>query len=273
MCAVAVVVVAVAPTKAKGKIAYRCRLCCGPRCRYRSLGCRTLRNDAFYGPRQAGCASVNLNCLNNSTSRVTIPDGSIARVDSSKETTKLCYIEPGPWDVGINLYTDREHTAEVRSRSQYASNCQPYSTNPIRKSAMSVRSCGERTATLSDPPIEPITNVYEKGEAVSFFSAFAASFGSMLLMGALVASWLFRSSSAPLVAKIVVPALMVALACVAPYQVNAMLGFPMSASLATLPARAELIAFVAQDSDARVDLWLRQGGAPPRARRSSAARL
>ena len=87
----------------------------------------------------------------------------------------------------------------------------------------------------------------------------------MLLIGALIASWLFRSSGAPLAAKMVVPALIVALACATPYQVNMMLGFPISTPLGKLPARAELIAFVALDSDARVDLWLRQGGAPPRA--------
>jgi hypothetical protein len=123
----------------------------------------------------------------------------------------------------------------------------------------------DATVTLRDPPIEPIADVYQRFEAVNFFGAFAASFGSMLLIGALMASWLFRSSGAPLVAKIVVPSLIVALACVTPYQVNAMLGFPISAPLATLPNRAELIAFVAHDNDARVDLWLRQGSAPPRA--------
>lgn len=100
---------------------------------------------------------------------------------------------------------------------------------------------------------------------MSFFTAFATSFGSMLLMGVLIASWLFRSSGAPLVVKIVVPGVIVALACATPYQVNAMLGFPFSAPLAALPARAELVAFVAVDNDARVDLWLRQGAAPPRA--------
>jgi hypothetical protein len=100
---------------------------------------------------------------------------------------------------------------------------------------------------------------------VNFFSAFAASFGSMLLVAALIASWLFRSSAAPLVAKIVVPALIVALACAAPYQVNAMLGFPTSAVPATLPAHAELIAFVSHDDDKQVDLWLRESHAPPRA--------
>jgi hypothetical protein len=100
---------------------------------------------------------------------------------------------------------------------------------------------------------------------VNFFSAFAASFGSMLLMTAFVGSWLFRSSTAPLIAKIAVPALIVTLACVTPYQVNAMLGLPISAPPATLPAYAELIAFVAHDDDRLVDLWLRQRNAPPRA--------
>ena len=100
---------------------------------------------------------------------------------------------------------------------------------------------------------------------MNFFSAFAASFGSMLLLIALIGSWLFRSSAAPLIAKVGVPPLIVALACATPYQVNSMLGLPISASPATLPAHAELIAFVAHDEDSRVDLWLRQSTAPPRA--------
>jgi hypothetical protein len=100
---------------------------------------------------------------------------------------------------------------------------------------------------------------------MNFFSAFAASFGSMLLLTVLIASWLFRFSAAPLMAKTAVPVLIVALACATPYQVNAMLGFPISASPATLPTHAELIAFVTRQDDTRVDLWLRQGNAPPRA--------
>jgi hypothetical protein len=99
---------------------------------------------------------------------------------------------------------------------------------------------------------------------VNFFNAFAASFGSMLLMTAIICSWLFRSSTAPLIAKIAVPALIVAIACVTPYQVNVMLGLPISAP-ASLPAYGELIAFVAHNDVPLVDLWLRQRNAPPRA--------
>jgi hypothetical protein len=97
---------------------------------------------------------------------------------------------------------------------------------------------------------------------LNFFSVFAASFGSMLLVIAIIGSWLFRSSTAPLIAKIAVPTLIVALACVTPYQVNAMLGLPISAPPASLPAYAELIAFVAHDDDLLVDLWLRQRNTP-----------
>jgi hypothetical protein len=114
------------------------------------------------------------------------------------------------------------------------------------------------------PPLERVTNDY-RGETVNFFSAFVASFGSMLLMTALIGAWIFRSAAAPLIAKLAIPALIVALACVTPYQVNTMLGFPVSAPPATLPAHAELIAFVAHDDDTRVDLWLRQGNGLPRA--------
>ena len=99
---------------------------------------------------------------------------------------------------------------------------------------------------------------------MNFFSAFAASFGSTLLMTALIGAWLFLSSTAPLIAKIAVPALIVALACATPYQVNAMLGLPIWRR----PQRCQPmlnIAFVAHDDDPLVDLWLRQRNAPPRA--------
>jgi len=97
---------------------------------------------------------------------------------------------------------------------------------------------------------------------MTHFSTFAVSFGSLLLLAALIAAWLFRSSNAPLIAQIGVPLLIVALACVTPYQVNAMLGFPFSAPASSLPPHAELIAYVAHDEDKLVDLWLRVGETP-----------
>jgi hypothetical protein len=100
---------------------------------------------------------------------------------------------------------------------------------------------------------------------VTFFNAFALSFGLLLTGLALIAAWIFRTAAAPLAAKLALPALLVALGCLTPYEVNSMLGLPRSVGLAALPDRAELIAFVAQDEDKRADLWLRVEDAPPRA--------
>jgi len=100
---------------------------------------------------------------------------------------------------------------------------------------------------------------------VTFFNAFALSFGLLLAGLVLIAAWMFRTAAAPLAAKLALPALLVALGCLTPYEVNSMLGLPRMAALAALPDRAELIAFVAHDEDKRADLWLRVEDAPPRA--------
>jgi hypothetical protein len=56
------------------------------------------------------------------------------------------------------------------------------------------------------------------------------------------------------VAKLALPALLVALSCLKPYELNSILGLPRTAALSALPDRAELIAFVAHDEDKRADL-------------------
>lgn len=97
---------------------------------------------------------------------------------------------------------------------------------------------------------------------MSHFAAFALSFGGFLALTALVAAWLFRTATSSLWLKIVLPTVMTALACYAPYSVANMMGYPVSVSMASLPDHAELVAFVAHDDDGRVDLWLRTDDAP-----------
>jgi hypothetical protein len=100
---------------------------------------------------------------------------------------------------------------------------------------------------------------------VTFFNAFALSFGLLLAGTALIAGWIFRTAAAPLTAKLVLPALLVVLGCLTPYEVNSMLGLPKMVTPDALPDRAELVAFVSLDQDSRADLWLRVEDAPPRA--------
>lgn len=99
---------------------------------------------------------------------------------------------------------------------------------------------------------------------MTFFSAFVLTYGLILVSMAVMASWLFRSAGAPLWAKVGLPVLIVALACVTPLEVNPMMGLPVTASTEALPQRAQLIAFVPHDDAKLVDLWLRCDGGPPR---------
>ena len=97
---------------------------------------------------------------------------------------------------------------------------------------------------------------------MSQFAGFALSFGGFLALTAAIAAWMLRSTTSPLWLKIVMPSLMMALACCAPYSVPSMMGYPVSVSTQGLPDQAELVAFVPHDEDGRVDLWLRTSDVP-----------
>ncbi len=97
---------------------------------------------------------------------------------------------------------------------------------------------------------------------MSLYLHFVLSFGALLALICVIAAWLFRTAAAPLWAKIVVPSAAVALGCYAPFAVGGIMGFPVSADVSALPDHAELVAFVAHDDDAQVDLWLRTDDVP-----------
>ncbi len=99
---------------------------------------------------------------------------------------------------------------------------------------------------------------------MNFFSVFVLTYGFMLASMAVMASWLFRSSGAPLWTKVGLPVIAVALACVTPLEVNPMMGLPVTVSVKALPDRARLIAFLAHDEAQLVDLWLLCDRGPPK---------
>ena len=66
------------------------------------------KKPVFYGSREVGCASLDRDSLGYSTSEITLADGSLARSESNKETATIRCIAPGHYDVGVNLYSDRE---------------------------------------------------------------------------------------------------------------------------------------------------------------------
>lgn len=91
---------------------------------------------------------------------------------------------------------------------------------------------------------------------------FVLALGGALTLIAWMAAWLFRSTSAPFVLKLALPSAAVSLACWAPLQVGAMMGLPVVTSLAALPDKVQLIAFLPHDEDKLVDLWLMTEAVP-----------
>ena len=84
------------------------------------------------------------------------------------------------------------------------------------------------------------------------------------LMGTLAAV-VIRTASAPLYAKIIIPALMGMLACSIVYVLPEICGYPLDTTFEALPQRVEIIAFLPYADDKMVALWLRDGDAVPRA--------
>jgi hypothetical protein len=66
------------------------------------------KKPVFYGSREAGCASLDRDSLGFSTSQITLAAGSSAQSESNKETTTIRCLAPGHYDVAVNLYSDRE---------------------------------------------------------------------------------------------------------------------------------------------------------------------
>lgn len=89
--------------------------------------------------------------------------------------------------------------------------------------------------------------------------------GSFCLTAAIMLGWVFRNTSAPFALKLLLPAMLAALAVETPFSIGAMMGYPVETRLADLPDKAKLIAFVEYDRESRVDLWLQERGQSPRA--------
>jgi hypothetical protein len=100
---------------------------------------------------------------------------------------------------------------------------------------------------------------------MSDFLAFVVTFGGVLALAAIVAATLLRDAGIGLAQKMILPAAMLGLGLYAPLSVNEMLGRPIATTMARLPDKATLIAYVPHDEAGLVDLWLTDGGVVPRA--------
>ena len=63
------------------------------------------RKATFFGSRQKGCATLDVDNKGRRDSLITLPDGSKAKIKAAKETISLRCIAPGHYDWGVNLYS------------------------------------------------------------------------------------------------------------------------------------------------------------------------
>jgi len=67
------------------------------------------RKPVFYGSRDVGCARLDSDNRGFIDDVVTLADGTKVKVDSDKETISLRCVQPGHYDLGVNLYAFREN--------------------------------------------------------------------------------------------------------------------------------------------------------------------
>jgi len=184
LCILSVVIVAVAPTKAKVDGVR-------PKAEFLITADWKVELDSdvdlwvvgpekkpvFYGSREVGCASLDRDSLGYSTSIITLPDGSTAQSESNKETTTLRCIAPGHYDIAVNLYSDRELAKGAKSIPVRVeiTGLNPRVTTLFAKD-VALDQVGETINVASfdmgldgkihlvEPPLEPITDAYRSGK-------------------------------------------------------------------------------------------------------------
>jgi hypothetical protein len=136
------------------------------------------KKPVFYGSREVGCATLDRDSRGFLDDHVTLADGSIVKVSSDKETITLRCIEPGRFDVGVNLFEYRAKglSAGKTSDAGLSVHVEVVGLNPTIKTLYSgdvtparvgetvnatsfdLSNSGE--LTLREPPLERVTRAY-----------------------------------------------------------------------------------------------------------------
>ena len=135
------------------------------------------KKPVFYGARETGCVSLDRDSLGYSTSEITLADGSLAQSESNKETATIRCIAPGHYDVGVNLYSDREL---AKGATSIPVRVEVTGLNPqvttLFAGNVALENVGQTInvvsfdlshdgrITLVEPPLAPITDAYRNAK-------------------------------------------------------------------------------------------------------------
>jgi hypothetical protein len=130
----------------------------------------------FYASRDVGCAKLDSDPRGFIDNRVRLADGSMVKVDTEKETIALRCIEPGHYDLGVNLYAYHRDGVALRSGTGGLGlkvHVEIVAVNPTVHlvfardatldrvgqtiNVVSFDLSREGAIALADPPLEPVT--------------------------------------------------------------------------------------------------------------------
>jgi hypothetical protein len=135
----------------------------------------------FYASRDVGCARLDADNRGFMDAYVTLVDGTVTKIESSKETIQLRCIEPGHWEFAANLYAYRSPEAFENGHIGLKVHAEIVGLNPsvhlvfakdilldrigqtINLTGFDLTKDGE--ITLTDPALEPITETYQRMKA------------------------------------------------------------------------------------------------------------
>ncbi|HTR14081.1 MAG TPA: hypothetical protein VMI72_12715 [Roseiarcus sp.] len=134
------------------------------------------KKPVSYASRDVGCSKLDSDYRGFMDEIVTLADGSTVKVPSAKETISLRCIEPGHYDLGVNLYAYRRNGVVVLSTEHGLAlpvHVEIVGVNPAVRLVFSkdvtLDQVGETInvvsfdldrqghITLADPPLEPVT--------------------------------------------------------------------------------------------------------------------
>jgi len=131
------------------------------------------RKPVFYNSRQVGCADLDRDSLGLATTHVYLADGTSVLSKSNIETTTLRCIAPGHYDVAANLFSYHSD-----SREPIKAHIEITSLNPAIRTVWAgdvrLRRLGETINAVSfdldkhgavklvDPPLAPLTQTFAK---------------------------------------------------------------------------------------------------------------
>ena len=138
------------------------------------------KKPVFYASRDVGCATLDRDSRGFMDNWIALADGSTVKVDSDKETIAIRCLEPGHYDLAVNLYAYRVNSLNQPDRKDLGLkvHVEILGLNPsvrvLFANDIVLNRVGETVnwasydmdrsghITLVDPPLTPITATYQK---------------------------------------------------------------------------------------------------------------